>query len=325
MRRIAVLAFEGASLFHLSVPSLVFGRDRRDVGLPLHEVLVCAERPGPQPTLDGISVDVTHGLEVMDSAEIVIVPSWGTPERVAPAALTDALGRAHRRGATVVGLCLGAFVLGDAGLLHGRPATTHWAFRDLFAARFPSSRFQPDVLYVESDHVLTSAGTVAAIDCCLHLVRQLYGADVANRVARRLVTPPHRDGGQAQYIEQPLPERMSDDRLGAVLDWARAHLHEPLSIDEMARRALMSRRNFTRRFRDVTGTTANRWIASERLRLAQRLLETSELPIDLVAASAGFGSSLSLRELFAKDLGMTPTAYRRAFRQASDTAVAVAA
>lgn len=315
MHRIAVLAFEGASLFHLSVPSLVFGRDRRDAGLPLHEVLVCAEQPGPRPTFDGLTVDVVHGLEVIDTAEIVIVPSWSTPERVAPGAITDALVRAHGRGAIVVGLCLGAFVLGDAGLLRGLPATTHWSYRNLFAARFPTTRFQPNVLYVDSDRVITSAGTVAAIDCCLHLVRRMFGAEVANRVARKLVTPPHRDGGQAQYIEQPVPERVSDDRLGAVLDWARAHLNQPLSIDALAQKALMSRRNFTRRFREITGTTANRWIASERLRLAQRLLETTELPVDQVAASAGFGSSLSLREYFAEELGMTPTAYRRAFRQ----------
>lgn len=320
MYRIAVLAFEGASLFHLSVPSLVFGRDRRDAGLPLHEVLVCAERPGPQPTLDGLAVDVVHGLEAIDTAEIVIVPSWNTPERVAPPAITDALVRAYGRGAIVVGLCLGAFVLGDAGLLEGLPATTHWSYRDLFATRFPTTRFQPDVLYVDSDRVITSAGTVAAIDCCLHLVRRMYGAEVANRVARKLVTPPHRDGGQAQYIEQPVPERVSEDRLGAVLDWARAHLNEPLSIDTLAQKALMSRRNFTRRFREITGTTANRWIASERMRLAQRLLETTELPVDQVAASAGFGSSLSLREYFAEELGMTPTAYRRAFRQTASRA-----
>lgn len=317
MPRIAVLAFEGASLFHLSVPSLVFGRDRSDLGVPNHDVLFCAETPGPKRTLDGLVVDVPHGLDVMRRADVVIVPSWSTPAEPAPRPITKALARAHRRGATVVGLCLGAFVLGDAGLLHGRPSTTHWSYRELFAKRFPTASFQPDVLYLDSDGVITSAGTVAAIDCCLHLVRQRHGAEAANRVARQLVTPPHRAGGQAQYIEQPMPERVSDDRLGSVLAWARARLHQPLSVDTLARRALMSRRNFTRRFREVTGTTANRWIAAERLLLAQRLLETTDLPVDEVAASAGFGSSLSLRQKLAGELGVTPSAYRRAFQQAT--------
>jgi len=317
MPRIAVLAFEGISLFHLSVPSLVFGRDRRDAGLPRYEVLLCAQRPGPVATVDGLVVDIPHGLEAMEGADIIIVPSWNAPELPAPEAVTSALVAAHARGATIVGFCIGAFVLGDAGLLDGLPATTHWGWRECFGRRFPSSRFQPDVLYVDTGRVITSAGTVAAIDCCLHLVRRRHGADVANRVARRLVTPPHRDGGQAQYIEQPVPERVSNERLAAVIEWARGHLDQPLSIDALAGMALMSRRNFTRRFREAVGTSAQRWIASERLRLAQRLLETTELAIDQVAEAAGFGTSLSLRQRFAEDVGMSPSAYRRSFRQAS--------
>lgn len=315
MPRIVVLAFEGVSMFHLSVPGLVFGRDRSDLGLPRHEVVVCAEHPGPRPTVDGLTVNIAHGLEAIASADIVVVPSWGTPETVAPTPVTDAVRAAYARGATVVGFCLGAFVLGDAGLLDGLPATTHWGWRDTFAERFPTASFQPDVLYVDTGRVITSAGTVAAIDCCLHLVRRTYGADVANRVARRLVTPPHRDGGQAQYIEQPVPERVSDDRLAVVIEWARSHLHEPLSIDALANMALMSRRNFTRRFREAVGTSAHRWIATERIRLAQQLLETTGLTIDQVAEAAGFGTSLSLRQRFAEDIGMSPSAYRRTFRQ----------
>ena len=317
MPRIAVLTFEGISLFHLSVPSLVFGRDRTDVGLPRHEVVVCTQVPGPLPTVDGVTVDIIHGLEAMDGADIIIVPSWNKPEAVAPVEVTTALAAAHARGATVVGFCTGAFVLGDAGLLDGLPATTHWGWREQFSRRFPTSCFKPDVLYVDNGRVITSAGTVAAIDCCLHLVRRTYGADVANRVARRLVTPPHRGGGQSQYIEQPVPERVSDDRLATVIEWVRSHLHEPLSIDALAGMALMSRRNFTRRFRGAVGTSAQRWIANERLRLAQRLLETSELTIDQVADAAGFGTSLSLRQRFAEEVGMSPSAYRRAFRQSA--------
>lgn len=320
MPRIAVLASEGISLFHLSVPSLVFGRDRRDAGLPRHEVVVCAQQPGPVATADGLPVEVAHGLEALETADIVIVPSWGTPEVPAPEAVTSALAAAHARGATIVGFCVGAFVLGDAGLLDGLPATTHWAWRERFCQRFPTSCFRPDVLYVDTGRVVTSAGTVAAIDCCLHLVRRRYGAEVANRVARRLVTPPHRDGGQAQYIEQPVPERVSDDRLATVVEWARGHLDQPLSIDTLAGMALMSRRNFTRRFREAVGTSAQRWIATERLRLAQRLLETTDLAIDQVAEAAGFGTSLSLRQRFAEDVGMSPSAYRRAFRQSAGRA-----
>ena len=249
----------------------------------------------------------------MSDADLVIVPAWNDPQRPAPPALTDALRRAHERGAQVVGLCLGAFVLGDAGLPVGRPATTHWACRALFAQRFPKADFRPDVLYVDDGGVITSAGTVAAIDCCLNLVRQRHGADVANRVARLLVTPPHRQGGQAQFIEQPVPELPSENRMPGVLEWARERLAEPLSLDILADVAHMSRRTFTRRFREATGTTVIKWLAGERLARAQQLLETTHLPIERIATAAGFGTSLSLRQHFAVQLKTSPSSYRRAF------------
>lgn len=313
--RVAVLAFDGVSLFHLSVPGMVFGAERVPGGLPPYEVRYCAPTPGRVRTDQGMVIEVPAGLEAMADADIVVVPAWNHPEQAAPVALTDALRQAHARGAQVAGLCLGAFVLGDAGLLDGRRATTHWACRGLFARRFPQADFHPDVLYVDDGHVITSAGTVAAIDCCLHLVRLRHGADVANRVARMLVTPPHRQGGQAQYIEQPVPSLPSEHRLPGVMAWARGHLSEPLSLDVLAEVARMSRRTFTRRFREATGTTVVKWLVAQRVAKAQQLLETTDMPIERLATEVGFGTALSLRQHFAGQVQTSPSSYRRAFRE----------
>ncbi|UXY16045.1 helix-turn-helix domain-containing protein [Chitiniphilus purpureus] len=311
--RVAVLVFEGVSLFHLSVPGIVFGMDPPPRGLPHYEVRHCALAPGRVRCHLGVELDIADGLDTLQGAEIIIVPAWNEPEKRAPAALIEALRQAHARGALVVGLCLGSFVLGDAGLLDGRQATTHWAARELFARRFPQARFRPDVLYVADGSVVTSAGTVAAIDCCLNLVRDRHGADVANRVARLLVTPPHRQGGQAQYVEQPVPALPSENRLPGVLAWARENLSQSLSLDALADVARMSRRTFTRRFREATGTTVARWLAAERVARAQQLLETTALSVERVAAEVGFGTALSLRQQFAAQLGTSPSAYRRTF------------
>jgi transcriptional regulator GlxA family with amidase domain len=316
--RVAVLAFDGVSLFHLSVPGLVFGAAHGVPGLPQYEVRYCAVTPGKVRSDQGIVIEVPDGLECMQNADIVVVPAWADPAQKASAELAEGLRQCHERGALVVGLCLGAFVLGDAGLLDGREATTHWIARELFAKRFPLSQFRPDVLYVSEGNVITSAGTVAAVDCCLHLVRQRHGADVANRMARLLVTPPHRQGGQAQYIEQPVPHLPSESRLPGVLEWARAHLAEPLSLDILADNARMSRRTFTRRFRETTGTTFIKWLNAERIARAQQLLETTDMPIDSIATEVGFGTSISLRQQFAAQLGTSPSAYRRAFCNAAD-------
>jgi transcriptional regulator GlxA family with amidase domain len=245
---------------------------------------------------------------------MVVVPSWRDPDERPPQALLYALVAAHRRGAQVVGLCLGAYVLAEAGLLEGRSATTHWAYAQDFARRYPNVRLDADVLYREDGNIVTSAGTAAGIDCCLHMLRQRYGAAPANVVARRLVVPPHRQGGQAQFIEQPLPSRPHDSRLAALMDWARANLQLPHSLDSLAERALMSRRTFTRRFRRLTGATVNDWLRGERLALAQRLLETTGQPIEAVAALAGFGSPVSLRHHFGRAFGVSPTAWRRTFK-----------
>ncbi|QOF79115.1 GlxA family transcriptional regulator [Variovorax sp. 38R] len=312
---IAVVAFDGISPFHLSVPCMVFGEDRTDTGAPRFRVQVCAPEPGPLATNAGFTLVVAHGLEAIRRAQIVVVPSWRDDGRPAPPALIRALQAAHRRGATVVGLCLGAFVLAEAGLLDGRPATTHWHLAAAFAKQYPQVVLQPEVLYVDDGDVLTSAGTAAGIDCCLHLLRVRYGADTANRAARRMVVAPHRQGGQAQYIQQPMPAAAERDRLTPLLEWLGRHLQTPHELDELARRALMSRRTFTRRFRESTGTTVGQWLQNQRLALAQRLLETTDRSVERVAADAGFGSAVLLRKHFATAFKVSPTVYRRQFSQ----------
>lgn len=312
--RVAVLAFEGMSLFHLSVPGTVLGALNGE-GAIHYDVRYCAPVPGPVRSDQGLTVEVPDGLDAMKRADIIIVPAWNDPQHVVPAALRDALRRANAKGKLIVGLCLGTFVLGEAGLLDGREATTHWIAREEFARRFPTTKFRPDVLYVADGNVITSAGTVAAIDCCLQLLRDRHGADVANHAARLLVTPPHRQGGQAQYIEQPVPELASETRLPGLLEWAREHLSAPLSVDVLADVAHMSRRTFTRRFREATGTTVTQWLNAERVTRAQQLLETTDMPIEAVAGEAGFGTPLGLRQQFSAQLGTTPSHYRRMFRE----------
>jgi transcriptional regulator GlxA family with amidase domain len=310
---IAVIAFDGISPFHLSVPCLVFGEDRTSAGVPRFDVRVCAVQRRPLRTTAGFTIDAPHGLAALRKAQTVIVPSWRDDGEPAPPELLRALQAAHRRGATIVGLCLGAFVLAEAGLLDGRPATTHWHLVPEFARRFPQVPLQPDVLYVDHGDVLTSAGTAAGIDCCLHLLRSRHGAEAANRAARRMVVAPHRQGGQAQYIEQPVRAAPERDRLSPLLDWLGQHLHQPHRLDDLARRALMSRRSFTRHFRDATGTTLVQWLQHQRLALAQRLLETTDRSVERIAADAGFGSPVALRQQFGAVLKTTPTAYRRQF------------
>lgn len=313
---VAVLAFDGISPFHLSVPCLVFGEERRADGTPRFRVQVCALQRGRLHTSAGFAIEAAHGLAALRRAQTVIVPSWHDDLRPAPPELLRALRAAHARGVRIVGLCLGAFVLAQAGLLDGRSATTHWRLAPQFARLYPAVKLQPDVLYVEDGSLLTSAGTAAGIDCCLHLVRSLYGADVANRAARRMVVAPHRQGGQAQYIEQPVRPSVDRDRLSPLLEWLQRHLQQPHSLDDLARRALMSRRHFTRRFREATGTTVGQWLQTQRLALAQRLLEGSDRSIEAVAVEAGFGSAISLRQHFQAALRVSPTAYRQQFRGA---------
>jgi transcriptional regulator GlxA family with amidase domain len=310
---VAVVAFDRISPFHLSVPCVVFGEDRRGGGVPAFDFRVCAAQTGPLATTAGFSIAVTHGLEALADAHTIIVPSWRDPDEAPPAALLDALRAAHARGALLVGLCLGAFVLAAAGILDGRPASTHWAWADDFARRYPRVRLDPDVLHVDDGNVLTSAGTAAGLDCCLHVLRKICGARVANHVARRLVVSPHRQGGQAQYVQQPILPNPRGDRLSGLLDWVSGNLAAPLTLDTLAARALMSRRTFTRRFRLATGTTVGAWLLAQRLALAQQLLESTDESVEAIAASAGFGSAASLRQHFADAFRRSPSAWRREF------------
>lgn len=310
---IAIVAFDRISPFHLSAPCVVFGD--RHPGVPPFDFTVCTALPGSLTTMAGFSIVVEHGLEAIDRADTVIVPSWRDPAERAPEALLAALTAAHARGARIVGLCLGAYVLAQAGLLDGRAATTHWAYVDDFAKRHPAVRLNPDVLYLEDGNVLTSAGTAAAIDCCLFMLRQQLGSEIANGVARRLVVPPHRQGGQAQFIEQPIPSKTTDNRLSGLLDWLRTNLEQTHTLDNLAARVTMSRRTFTRRFHQLTGTTVGEWLQRERLALAQRLLESTGHSVDAIASLAGFGSPVSLRLHFRKAFGLSPSAWRSAFRR----------
>lgn len=309
---VAVLAFDRISPFHLSVPCVVFGDSHP--GVPAFDLRVCAMEEGLLATTAGFALSTQHGLSALATADIIIVPSWRDPAEKPPEAVLAALRLAAARDATLVGLCLGAYMLAAAGLLDGRAATTHWAYADDFARRYPAVRLDANVLYIEDGNIMTSAGTAAGLDCCLHMLRQRYGTEAANRAARRLVVPPHRQGGQAQFIEQPLPDTARDSRLSGLIDWTRANLDQPQTLDSLAARALMSRRTFTRHFRQLTGTTVAQWLLNERLTLSQRLLESTDLAVENIAARAGFGSPVSLRHHFRHTFGVSPRAWRRTFR-----------
>ncbi|MGI4856780.1 MAG: GlxA family transcriptional regulator [Janthinobacterium lividum] len=316
-REIAVLAYNDISPFHLSVPCLVF-EDHMWTSQPSYHLKICAgeaTHKGYLPTNAGFAIQTDLTLEDAASADVLIVPSWRNIEERPPAPMLNAVRAAYERGAMVVGLCLGAFVLAEAGVLDGYEATTHWSAIDVFSRRYPRVKLVPDTLYLDTNdgRLVTSAGTAAGLDCCLHLVRYWHGAEVANRVARRLVVAPHRQGGQAQYIEQPLPEAPSGDRLSELLNWAVANLAELHTLDSLAKRTAMSRRNFTRRFRELTGTTVGQWLLGQRLAYAQRLLETTRHSMEAVAQLSGFGSAVSFRQHFSRAYHTSPSAYRMLF------------
>lgn len=313
---IAVVVFDRISPFHLSVPCIMFGEDRMG-GCPVRfDLKVCSVEAGPLQTAAGFKMEAKYGLKGLSHADIVIVPTWRDTDEIPPKPLLDALRRAHKRGAVVVGLCLGSYVLAAAGLLDGLEATTHWHWADDLAARYPAIKVNPDVLYVDQGNIITSAGTASAIDCCLHIIRRFHGADVANYVARRMVVSPHRQGGQAQFIQQPVREIDKADHFAKVLDWARMNLHQTLSLDLLAGRALMTRRTFTRKFKQIMGETVSEWLLSQRLALAQQMLETGDHSIEEVAVQAGFGTATSLRQHFNQAFKISPSSYRREFRHA---------
>ncbi len=314
LTNVAVVLLNGVHPFELGVVCEVFGLDRSDQGLPVYDFAVASAEGPTLRTHAGFSVHTEHGLERLESADLIAVPAGSTyATREYPPELLDALRRGVERGARVLSVCSGVFVLAAAGLLDGRRCAAHWRHADELAQRYPRIDVEPDVLYVDEGPVITSAGTAAGIDACLHIVREAHGPEVANAIARRMVVPPHRDGGQAQYIERPLP-RSQCDTVGEVLAWMERHLDEEVTVEQLATRALMSPRTFARRFQQETGTTPYRWLLRQRVLLAQELLEATDETMDFIADRTGFGTAAALRHQFVRSLGTTPNAYRRTFR-----------
>jgi AraC family transcriptional regulator, transcriptional activator FtrA len=312
MHVVAVAVLAGAPIFELAVPCEVFGVDRPELADPWYELRLCAVEPGRTPVAAGFWVETEHGLEALAAADTVIVPACKDVHAAPPPALLAALREAYARGARIAAICSGAFVLAAAGLLSGRRATTHWMHAEELSRRHPDVRLDPFVLYAEEGGIFTSAGTAAGLDLCLELVRQDHGAAVANMLARRLVIPPHRGGGQAQFVETPLP--LAGDGLAGLLDWAMARLDQPLVLSDLARAAHLSKRTLARRFQAVVGMTPMQWLLAQRIRRAQQLLEATDEPVERVAELAGFGSPANLRQHFSRATGVSPLSYRRTFR-----------
>jgi AraC family transcriptional activator FtrA len=311
--QVTALASPGAAPFELSIVIEVFGLPRPELDVPRwYDLEVCAVDPGPQPAAGGITITVPHGLGSMARADTVIIPGWPAGHDI-PAKLVDAIRRAHDRGARVVSICSGAFVLAAAGLLDKRRAATHWQYAPLLARTYPDVDVDHDVLYVDDGDILTSAGSAAGIDLCLHLVRRDHGAAVANHVARRLVVPAHREGGQTQYVERPVASD-GDTRIHDVIEWMTASLARPMTVTTLARRAAMSERHFARRFRDVTGQSPVGWLIGQRIDASLELLELGDNSIDEIAATVGFANAITYRHHFRRRMNTAPSAYRRAFR-----------
>ncbi|MEU5936854.1 helix-turn-helix domain-containing protein [Micromonospora sp. NPDC047187] len=312
MALVAIAATDGMLHFELALACEVFAHDPSGLADPWYDVAIC----GPAPVRIGrFLLAPDDGLDRLARGDTVIIPSVEDVDADVPADLLDAVRAAHRAGARMVSLCTGAFVLAAAGVLDGLRATTHWAHAEALAARYPRVRVDPDVLYVDNGTVLASAGKAAAIDLCLHLIRRDHGSTVANAVARRLVVPPHRAGGQAQYVTTPVPAR-DDHPLVTLFPWALARLDRPLTVEDLARQANMSSRNLARHFRSATGTTPLLWLSTQRIRRAQELLEQTDHSIDAIAEAAGMGTAATLRRHFHRTVGVPPDAYRRTFRSA---------
>ncbi|MCS3843283.1 MULTISPECIES: GlxA family transcriptional regulator [unclassified Microbacterium] len=320
MKTVACIVQEGFAPFEFGVACEAFGLDRTDDGVPNFDFRVVTADPGAVTSKIGFSINVEDDLSFAYEADLVVVcpiprTSWGaTDERV-----LDVVRDADARGAWLLSICSGSFILAQAGVLDGRRATTHWMYADEMIAMFPQIDVDPDVLFVQDARIITSAGTAAGLDACLYLLRQEIGAELTNRIARRMVVPPQRDGGQAQYIDRPLPVAQTDS-LVAVTDWAIGNLREELTVDQLATRAHMSPRTFARRFKAEHGATPAAWLARQRIIHAQRLLERSDLGLDAIAVECGFGSAAVLRQNFSRVLATTPTAYRAKFACADQPA-----
>jgi AraC family transcriptional activator FtrA len=312
MHVVAAVVDQGALTFDMAIPCEVFGLDRSDIVDPWYAFRLVAAGDATITMQTGFTIEAPFGLGALDSADTIIIPGWSDPEQPPSDALIGALRSAHARGARLVSLCTGAFALAATGLLDNRRATTHWLYADRLLAMFPTIQLDNDALYVDEGDVLTSAGTTAGIDLCLHLVALDHGVDVAAAVARRLVMPLFRSGGQAQYVDIPIAD---DPRgLGALLEWGRDHLSAGIGVDDLATQGAMSTRTLSRKFRATIGMAPGEWLQAERLRLAQRLLERTDDPIDVVARRAGYDAAVTMRSQFASRLKTSPRAYRDTFR-----------
>jgi len=310
---VVTLASDRLAMFEFGIAAEFFALARPELDFVPYRFAVAAADPLPLRGLGGIRVDVDGGLDLLRDANLIVVPGWRDLDETPRPEITTALRDAVEHGARVASICSGAFLLAHAGLLDGRRATTHWRHTERLARLFPKIRVEPDVLYVDEGNVMTSAGSAAGIDLLLHLVRKDYGPHIANTFARRMVVPPHRDGGQSQFVVQPIAVR-TNDRVASVADWMASNLDEAITIEALADRAAMSVRTFTRRFRAATGTAPIEWLIRLRVRRAQDLLETTDLPIDRVAHDAGFGAPETLRHHFRCVVGTTPSAWRNSFR-----------
>lgn len=309
VHRVVVLAVEGVYPFELGIPSRVFGAaDGR------YEVITCSVDGRPVRTNSDFSITVEHGPEALRTADTVVIPPFTSTDVTAgiPQVLVQALASVTP-GTRLVSICTGAFVLAAAGLLDGRPATTHWMVADLFRTRFPQVALDPDVLFIDDGDVLTSAGAASGLDVCLHIIRKDHGSEVANRVARMCVAPPRREGGQAQYILHPVPETTANGTATAR-QWALENLHEPMTLTDLAEHSHMSLRTFARRFTEEVGMSPGRWLIRQRVDRARHLLETTDLPVDEIAGQVGFAGGTSLREHLHAAIGVSPLSYRRTFR-----------
>ncbi len=311
--RVVALAYDGLCTFEFGCTYEIFGLPRPELDRPWYRFDVCAAEPGPLRAAGNLAVEAPYDLGLIERADTVVVPGWRAADAPVPTPLLETLKRVPERGGRLVSICSGVFVLAAAGVLDGKRATTHWRYTELLVRRYPEIRVDPDVLYVDEGPVLTSAGSAAGLDLCLHIVRQDHGAAVANDVARRLVLAPHRDGGQQQFVATPIAREAGNGRLAALLDWLPAHLDEPLTAADLARRAGMSLRAFQRRFRETVGTTPGEWLIRQRVARVRELAETTQLPMERLAAEAGFGSVETLRHHFRRLVGTTPGRYRRSF------------
>ncbi|TDD58584.1 helix-turn-helix domain-containing protein [Actinomadura darangshiensis] len=311
---VSVLVFDGMAPFELGTVVEVFGLARPEVDVPWYDLRVCSLERGPMRAVGGFTMTAEHGLDAFASAQTVLVVAVPDVRRDPAPEVVAALREAHARGARVVSICSGAFALAAAGLLDGRAATTHWRYADLLRRRYPKVRVTPDVLYVDGDDVLTGAGSAAGLDMCLHLVRKDHGARIANAVARRLVVPPHREGGQAQFVAAPVTPPGEDDPVARAMTWALAHLAEPITVEWMSREACLAPRTFIRHFSRQTGTSPLRWVIGQRVLASLPLLEEGTAPIERIGAAVGFESPVTFRHHFTRAMKTSPSAYRRTFR-----------